>query len=263
MQKIFISYSKDDAAIAKRLKAELSRGKQRVWLDRDSLRAGEKFVEVIGDAIRSSAAVIVLLSRSSRNSDYVTYEWAFALGAKVHIIPVIVRTTELHPCLRAFHRIDFANPKTRRWEELAKNIASSIAARGKRLQTSGGDSETERTDHKPLMSATFDLHRGKPRRVHNEYVIKLRTKNVPEDSKKATYEILDDSFADNPFTVEWGHRDFEDTIQSYGDVFIRAWGKAKGREWRTFSKLSDALQRGHRGNMTPAVARALADLRLN
>jgi TIR domain len=56
----------------------------------------------IDDALRNSHIVLVLVTRIARQSEYVTYEWAFALGAGVKVVPIVVDKQALHPRLAAF-----------------------------------------------------------------------------------------------------------------------------------------------------------------
>jgi hypothetical protein len=105
MRGIFISYRRDDAAgYAGRLYDALTAhfGRDLVFIDIDSIRAGENFVEVTDQWIASCSVVIVLIGKGWLNSsdargrrlddpqDFVRLEVASALGHKIPVIPVLV-----------------------------------------------------------------------------------------------------------------------------------------------------------------------------
>lgn len=54
-------------------------------------------------------------------SHYVAYEWAFALGAGAKVIPLELRTTELHPRLAVLQRVSFTD-KARPWQKLMEEV---------------------------------------------------------------------------------------------------------------------------------------------
>jgi TIR domain len=102
---VFISYRRDDTAgYAGRLYDALTAhfGKDLVFIDVDSIRAGQNFVDVIDGWIASSSVVIVLIGKAWLNSagargrrlddphDFVRLEVASALRQKIPVIPVLV-----------------------------------------------------------------------------------------------------------------------------------------------------------------------------
>jgi len=89
------------------------------------LQAGEDWREMIDRAIRESMAVIAILSPESVASAYVTYEWAFALGAGVPVVPVLLRATPLHPRLEELQFLDFTNRRARPWTALVERLEAS------------------------------------------------------------------------------------------------------------------------------------------
>jgi len=65
------------------------------------------------------------------------------------------------------------------------------------------------------MFATFEMDGGKPKRVGSSYKIWVSTKNVPNETKRVKYKILDESFKDKKFSAKWGQGDYEDWITSW------------------------------------------------
>ncbi len=85
---------------------------------------GKDWRDEIDNAIRSALAVIVIMSPQARASEYVTYEWAFAWGAGIPVIPIMLKPTELHPRLEALQYLDFTarDPADRPWGKLFRRL---------------------------------------------------------------------------------------------------------------------------------------------
>jgi hypothetical protein len=127
MHKIFISYSQSDQEEAKRLVAALRATDIVGWLDAADIAAGASIPSAIRNALLQSSAMVVLLSPSALQSNWVQFEIgaAEALGKK--IIPVIISgglaESGLPEILKDRKVIDARNrPKTVVAEEI--NIAS-------------------------------------------------------------------------------------------------------------------------------------------
>jgi len=112
--KLFISYAHSDSRLAERIVAALADRGVTTWRP-DELSAGDSVTGSIGDAIRRSDAVAVLLSREAAKSPWVNREIAFALaddsgeGPK-RVIPVLLEPdVELPPFLRDLRYIDLSS----------------------------------------------------------------------------------------------------------------------------------------------------------
>ncbi len=75
---VFISYAREDSAFVDKLYERLGKVDVSVWLDRHDLDAGPVERQVV-DAIRLNDVVLLVLSTSSVNSDWVDYEVKKAL----------------------------------------------------------------------------------------------------------------------------------------------------------------------------------------
>lgn len=98
---VFLSYSRQDASAAERLKHDLSMRGVNIWSDTD-LRAGDPWDRVLSSALERAEVVLVLISRSSIESNWVTSEWQSALARSKRVIPVLVegaRYSDLPPGL--------------------------------------------------------------------------------------------------------------------------------------------------------------------
>ncbi len=129
MPEVFISYSRKDADYAEVLRGRLRDAGFSSWIDLEGLQAGEEWCQEIDQAIRDSVALVVLLTPASRASGYVAYEWAFALGAGVRVIPVLWIATDLPPRLATLQHLDFIAPATRPWKSLLGALEAAAQAR--------------------------------------------------------------------------------------------------------------------------------------
>jgi hypothetical protein len=66
--------------------------------------------------------LIVVVTPSAKASEYVTYEWAFAWGVGVKVIPVLLEPTPLHPRLEVLQYLDFSIRSARPWDKLLARL---------------------------------------------------------------------------------------------------------------------------------------------
>ena len=132
MKHFFISYAHDDNDFAELLRIRLEEAEIKVWIDNSNIKAGTNWRESIDNAIRGSIGIILIMSPASLNSQYVTYEWAYALGLDKHLIPLMYRTTVLHSKLSTIQYLDFTHRVLRPWDELIKRakVLSGTALMG-------------------------------------------------------------------------------------------------------------------------------------
>lgn len=122
-QHVFVSYKHDDNDFAEMLMRQLQVAGFTVWLDTEHLRAGENWREAINQAIVEAFALVLIISPEARSSEYVTYEWAFAQGAGVKVVPVLLRTTDkLHPQLEMLQYLDFTDRARPPWDKLIRRL---------------------------------------------------------------------------------------------------------------------------------------------
>ena len=95
------------------------------WVFSTRLRAGDDWKKEIDDAITSSAALILIITRASVNSHYVTYEWAFALGLGIKVIPLLLEGVQLHPKLADLQWLEYQKAKNENWAGLISLITTA------------------------------------------------------------------------------------------------------------------------------------------
>ncbi|MBA3872824.1 MAG: HEAT repeat domain-containing protein [Anaerolineae bacterium] len=133
MAHIFISYAHVDGDFAKELIEVVKNAGFKHWIDSEKLREGEDWRQELDKAIRASFALVVIMTPKAKASEYVTYEWAFALGVGVKVIPILPkpfkssiwdrilrRSQKLHPRLEILQHFDFfEEPK---WGKLIQRL---------------------------------------------------------------------------------------------------------------------------------------------
>lgn len=105
MPKVFLSYSSRETELATNIEKQLKSRGLEVWRDKTSLRAGERWPKVLGEAIAQSDAFLLLWSSQAASSDFVELEWNIALALKNQILPFRVDETELPASLRVIHAL--------------------------------------------------------------------------------------------------------------------------------------------------------------
>jgi TIR domain len=118
---VFVSYKREDVDFAENVMSRLKAKGFQTWSDH-KIGAGEEWRTAINSSIKNSFALIVIMTPEAKASEYVTYEWAFAWGVGVRVIPVMLRKTELHPRLEALQYLDFTDHKSRPWERLLEEV---------------------------------------------------------------------------------------------------------------------------------------------
>jgi TIR domain len=86
---VFLSYSSRDQRFVGRLAEQLRNAGLDVWLDEAELRVGDSLDE-IENSIRQARSVVVALSETSKDSDWVAKEIGFARDAGVRVLAILL-----------------------------------------------------------------------------------------------------------------------------------------------------------------------------
>lgn len=92
MTHIFISYSHSDKthlATVTNWLAENNFSPTLVWYDKQ-LEAGSNWRDEIADALDQAFVVLVIVTKNSVKSVYCTYEWAYAMGQGIPVLPLVL-----------------------------------------------------------------------------------------------------------------------------------------------------------------------------
>ena len=109
---IFISYNHADKETAESLAKILIQAKQNVWIDKWELNAGDSLIDKIEDALGGADAILVLLSKSSTQSEWCKKELRSGLlreleEKSVLVIPIVLDDCNIPLFLREKLWIDF------------------------------------------------------------------------------------------------------------------------------------------------------------
>ena len=87
---IYISYAHADQAYARKLADSLRERGFEAWMDED-LELGDRWMRVIEQAVRDSAALVVVMTPDSRDSEWVEAEILLARREGIPIFPLLLR----------------------------------------------------------------------------------------------------------------------------------------------------------------------------
>lgn len=146
----FLSYHSGDAEWVIALKKALEAKHVRVWLDRDQIRPGDRFVAVLEDAMTKVGTVVVVVSPGALHSSWVQDEYHRALTLSntgpraLRLIAVLVGDVEPPGFLANRDWVDFRDPS--RFAERLDELVFGIT--GHRAGPAGGGAAADfiRTD---------------------------------------------------------------------------------------------------------------------
>lgn len=114
MPKVFLSYAHDDAEFARKLAADLRVRGINVWIDVSDLKPGLRIEDSIGNALRDSDALLVILSRSSLQSQWVRREIEIGLSKSKGlplVVPIVIdieARRNLPPSIATYQFLDLS-----------------------------------------------------------------------------------------------------------------------------------------------------------
>lgn len=103
----FISYARDDASVATRLKADLEGRGIRAWRDLDDIPAGASWDDTIAKAIAECSHFLLLVTPTSVQSSNVSDEVSYARERRKAILPLIIKDAPLPFRIHRAQAIDF------------------------------------------------------------------------------------------------------------------------------------------------------------
>ncbi|MBA3867955.1 MAG: toll/interleukin-1 receptor domain-containing protein [Anaerolineae bacterium] len=123
MSQVFISYQHNAYTfVADDLVKRIEKEKFTVWWD-DQIPVGhEDWRQKIDAEIENARIMVVVVTPEAVASQYVTYEWSYALGKNKIVIPLTYQKTPVHPRLLTHQALDFTESRSRQWNELARAL---------------------------------------------------------------------------------------------------------------------------------------------
>jgi len=118
MSHVFISYSHDNQDWCFALDGRLRAENFDTFVD-ESIRPSFELRNILQTALDRAFAIVIICTKSSMESPEVSFEWAYAMGKGIPIIPLIYEPNcNLHPRLQTIKNLDFSEPRQRHWHEL-------------------------------------------------------------------------------------------------------------------------------------------------
>ncbi|MGQ9889614.1 MAG: HEAT repeat domain-containing protein [Aggregatilineales bacterium] len=114
MAYVYISRACADSDFARAAAARLSAAGLTARLGEDD----QSWSETTDRAIREAFALITIVTPDARACEQMTYEWAFAAGAGVPVVPLVLRPAPLPPRLSALRCFDFTDHSAQPWGAL-------------------------------------------------------------------------------------------------------------------------------------------------
>jgi hypothetical protein len=106
MPSIFLSYARQDLHAVEPLAQQLRALGCSVWRDQDSLRGGQHWPKIIGEAIEAHEVFLLVWSHHAARSHFVEVEWNTAMATRKPFLPCVLDETPLHAALRMTHAVD-------------------------------------------------------------------------------------------------------------------------------------------------------------
>ncbi|HWK07706.1 MAG TPA: toll/interleukin-1 receptor domain-containing protein [Puia sp.] len=153
--RIFISYSATESALAQALCAFLETQGLSCWIAPRDMEVGNSFSQTIIEKIESSYALILILSRTSNDSDYVFSEIANAFQRKIPVLEFRIHPIALHKRLELYlrmqHHLDATTGRPEDHFPMLYNHCSATHAR-QATQTDPTPQQLNMTQILPLQS---------------------------------------------------------------------------------------------------------------
>jgi hypothetical protein len=119
---VFFSYSRDDSEFVLNLAKKLRTAGRNVWLDQLDIETGERWDRSIEEALEKADVLLVVLSKTSVDSNNVMDEVSFALEEGKRILPVLYEDCDIPFRLRRLQFADFTTDVDSGMETLFKAL---------------------------------------------------------------------------------------------------------------------------------------------
>ena len=112
---VFISYARKNYKRANVIRLAIQQLGYKTWMDKHNMVGGQNWVNRIDKGIRDSWCLLLIWSSHAQKSEYVNYEWAFAMGNSTCVIPIIIEKTGVHPRLTMINYLGWHNLRTKHY----------------------------------------------------------------------------------------------------------------------------------------------------
>ncbi|MEO8498795.1 MAG: toll/interleukin-1 receptor domain-containing protein [Planctomycetota bacterium] len=128
---IFLSYSHHDQSWVKAFVEQLTKNQVDVWYDQQAIRAGDRWQELIQDALRKSSILVAVLSKDSVKRPWMFFELGAAVADGKTVIPVLIEGLDFRdlPSLIAqFQAVSASDPAEA--GEIVSRVIADLAKQG-------------------------------------------------------------------------------------------------------------------------------------
>jgi hypothetical protein len=149
-RKTFLSYSRVIKDFALKLAQELKSEGFHVWLDQLDIQAGARWDREVEKALQESEIFMIILTKSSVESENVLDEIGYAIDNGKRFLPVLLENCDIPLRLRRFQYVDFTNKSFDDGVESAKDLLRRLIAQPTipQPQSSSVTSEQADAEHK-------------------------------------------------------------------------------------------------------------------
>jgi formylglycine-generating enzyme required for sulfatase activity len=126
--RVFISYQRESAPVAERLRQALIGRGFSVWLDTEEIAHTDRWPFAVHRALAESDRLVLLLDRKATASVEVFNEWFYFYKNRKPIHVVRLDDAEPHYQLLAFQRLEWAGRTERQWPALVEQLVSRLRA---------------------------------------------------------------------------------------------------------------------------------------
>lgn len=221
--RIFISYSRQDAAIMRRLEERLKAAGAEVWVDHQGIRSGDNLPKRISDALEWCNILLLLWSASAKASKWVEDEWTNAHSLGRRIVPCLLDATPRPGILASKVYVDFRKFEDG-LEELFHFLGISEFSATSHVATPPRE---PRIDHGRLTEAIIST---KPQSPHALPILQLRSQPQINFSRDDVQKML----------KEWG----------FYDAYKNENGKGASHEYEAIERQGQKLVIDHATGLT-------------
>jgi hypothetical protein len=158
MPAAFLSYSRHDEAFAAELVQQLQDRRWDVWRDQESLRAGDRWPKLLGDAIAARSFFVLLWSTTAAASDFVELEWTIAISMKRRIGILALDKTPRPATLSPYEAREPSSPRqAAKWLDRAQSIVLPPEFYAKEAQSTLKDLEGVPEPEPALLAARLNM----------------------------------------------------------------------------------------------------------
>ena len=127
---VFISYSRKDEELVKKIRAALTQANISYWIDKEEIKRGTSYAKAISQAVYNSKILLFIWSEHSNNSENTANEISLALEFEKDIVPFKI-SKKLGPSDMTYHllkldRIDACPFESHHIQELVASIAQCL-----------------------------------------------------------------------------------------------------------------------------------------